>query len=101
MKNPIVAGVVTSHDDPVLVAKRSQKQQRPVSTATSIGSSPSEMGDDDDVCYTSSSAKQKQKDAISNLLTPTAAYQHHYDEDDFHQKKESVSELVAKMERRI
>lgn len=86
MKNPLVAGVVTTHNDPLLVAeraKRKMKQQTGISRNNSSGD------------LSTMSAADRRAKAINSLSVPTSSYTHHKDPDDRHKNALSVSEKAA------
>eukprot|EP00603_Paraphysomonas_imperforata_P008587 CAMPEP_0114424570 /NCGR_PEP_ID=MMETSP0103-20121206/6765_1 /TAXON_ID=37642 ORGANISM="Paraphysomonas imperforata, Strain PA2" /NCGR_SAMPLE_ID=MMETSP0103 /ASSEMBLY_ACC=CAM_ASM_000201 /LENGTH=611 /DNA_ID=CAMNT_0001593333 /DNA_START=614 /DNA_END=2449 /DNA_ORIENTATION=- len=99
MKNPLVAGVVTSYNDPVLVAERSRRKKKQGGGKTGIGSeSPDGRkggNTDESGANSPDSAAARQSKAINSLLTPTAAYEHHHDPDELHSPQLSVSEKAA------
>lgn len=98
MKNPLVGGVFTSYNDPVLVAERSKKKTKSISTESSAISTKSSHGNIATTTSVSQTPKQHQHDATKRLLIPTTAYEHHYDPDELHEHQDTVTEMVAKME---
>jgi hypothetical protein len=110
MKNPIVAGVITTYNDPLLVAERSKRKKKGVGGSTAgssvggmsgadVSGNASRRNSDTSALSGGGTSTQSsiktQSEVCRVLCSPTEAYEHHYDEDEFHTHQMTPSEKEA------